>query len=170
MWTQHKNQLSTYLRELEYENLDGKRQKWVVKICSNCLPSIATQAQFSFISVKSVHCTATACSQLSTFSISSILWISVYKPPSVHCLFADISIMHFALHCLGCHNIFILFVFNWKRYCFTRARVKKSLWTVQSVSQSWTVQRWVEDPSLHTGLRIPLRASCLRVYTSLTLT
>ena len=33
-----------------------------------------------------------------------------------------------------------------------------------------TVQRWVEDPSLHTGLRIPLRTSCLNVYTTLTLT
>jgi len=42
--------------------------------------------------------------------------------------------------------------------------------TSVSREQFRDVQRWVEDPSLHTGLPLPLRTFCLRAYTTLTLT
>ena len=55
--------------------------------------------------------------------------------------------------------------------CCSSRRLELAAYTpALNLRQSWTVQRWVEDPSLHTGLRIPLRTFCLRVYTKLTLT
>jgi len=39
-----------------------------------------------------------------------------------------------------------------------------------NLRQSWTVQRWAEDPSLDIGLRLPLRTFCLTAHTTLTFT
>ena len=42
--------------------------------------------------------------------------------------------------------------------CCNTRRLELAAYTpALNLRQSWTVQRWVEDPSLHTGLRIPLR-------------